>query len=110
MVVRGPALYGLLILQLPNLMKNDALWDVTSCGSCKNRLLELPSSGPQQPHGVTSKKTPFFIATTVKNSNLIYRISCPYALTYVYIQTKVPSRKLHVIFGKEFIFYKMKDS
>jgi hypothetical protein len=26
----------------------------------------------QEPHGVTSKKTPFFIVTVVKTSNLIY--------------------------------------
>jgi hypothetical protein len=31
-------------------MKNGVFWDVMPCGSCKN----------QEPHGVTSQKTPFF--------------------------------------------------
>jgi hypothetical protein len=36
-------------------MKNDVCWDVTPCGSCKKRRLL------QEPHGVTSQKTQFFI-------------------------------------------------
>jgi hypothetical protein len=32
-------------------MKNNVFWDVTPCDSCK---------GLQEPHGVTSQKTPFF--------------------------------------------------
>jgi hypothetical protein len=31
-------------------MKNGVFWVVTPCGSCKN----------QEPHGVTTQKTPFF--------------------------------------------------
>jgi hypothetical protein len=42
-------------------MKNGVFWDVMPCGSCKNL---------QEPHGVTSQKTPFFIVTAVKTSNL----------------------------------------
>jgi hypothetical protein len=30
----------------------------------------------QEPHGVTCQKTPFFIVTTVKTSNLTYRVDC----------------------------------
>jgi plasmid maintenance system killer protein len=42
-------------------MNNGVFGDVTPCGSC--RFL-------QEPHGVTSQKTPFFIVTAVKTSNL----------------------------------------
>jgi hypothetical protein len=45
-------------------MKNGAFWDVTPCGSCKNH----------EPHGVTTQKTPFFIVTAVKTSNLTRNI------------------------------------
>jgi hypothetical protein len=41
-------------------MKNGVFWDVMPCGSGKN----------QEPHGITSQKTPFFIVTAVKTSNL----------------------------------------
>jgi hypothetical protein len=75
-------------------MKNGVFWVVTPCGSCKNRLLEEPGasfirvrrllvaacvvpSSPifvtlmkEAPHGVTTQKTPFFIVTAVKTSNL----------------------------------------
>jgi hypothetical protein len=42
-------------------LKNGVFWDVTPCGSCKDL---------QEPHGVTFQKTPFFIVTVVKTSNL----------------------------------------
>jgi hypothetical protein len=48
-------------IETNDLMKNGVFWDVTPCGSCKNL---------QEPHGVTSQKTPFFIVTAVKTSNL----------------------------------------
>jgi hypothetical protein len=37
----------------------------------------------QEPHGVTSQKTPFFIVTAVKTSNLtnFIKLSIPYLLT-----------------------------
>jgi hypothetical protein len=35
-------------------MKNCVFWEVTPCGSCKNTHFL------QEPHGVTSQKTPFF--------------------------------------------------
>jgi hypothetical protein len=38
-------------------MKNGVFWDVTPCGSCKNL---------QEPHGVTSQKTPFFHRNLVR--------------------------------------------
>jgi hypothetical protein len=48
-------------------MKNGVFWDVTPCGSCKNRSLGGTwRQGPpkrrflQEPHGVTSQKIPFF--------------------------------------------------
>jgi hypothetical protein len=40
-------------------IKNGVFWDVTPCGSFL-----------QEPHGVTSQKTPFFIVTAMKTSNL----------------------------------------
>jgi hypothetical protein len=40
-------------------MKNVVLWDIKT----KRRFL-------QEPHGVTTQKTPFFIVTAVKTSNL----------------------------------------
>jgi hypothetical protein len=45
-------------------MKNGVFWVVTPCGSCKNRRFL------QDPHGVTTQKTQFFIITAVKTSNL----------------------------------------
>jgi hypothetical protein len=49
--------------------KNGVFWDVTPCGSCKYRFLK-------EPHNVTSQKTPYFIVTAVKTSNLIrYKVS-----------------------------------
>jgi hypothetical protein len=41
--------------------QNCVFWDVTPCGSFKNRI-----------HGVTSQKTSFFIVTAVKTSNLTF--------------------------------------
>jgi hypothetical protein len=35
----------------------------------------------QEPHGVTSQKTPFFIVTAVKTSNLKYVVSSPIFVT-----------------------------
>jgi hypothetical protein len=37
-------------------VKKGVFWDVTPCGS--------------EPHGVKSQKTPFFIVTAVKTSNI----------------------------------------
>jgi hypothetical protein len=77
-------------------MKNGVFWDITPCGSSKNRVSEeLGASSirvtrivelgttialtsnrrmlrrfSQEPHGVTSQKTPFFIVTAMKTSNL----------------------------------------
>jgi hypothetical protein len=79
-------------------MKNGVFWDVMPCGSCKNRRFGGTSSSfikvtrigelgttlaatsnrrtlrrswfLQEPHGLTSQKTPFFIVTAVKTSNL----------------------------------------
>jgi hypothetical protein len=45
-------------------LKNAVFWDVTPCGSCKNR----PFGGT--PHDVASPKTTFFIVTAVKTSDL----------------------------------------
>jgi hypothetical protein len=46
-------------------LKNGVFWDITPCGSCKNRHRFV-----QEPHGVTSQKASFFIVTAVKTSNL----------------------------------------
>jgi hypothetical protein len=43
--------------------KNGVFWDVMLCGSSKNRRF----GGT---HSVTSQKTPLFIVTAVKTSNL----------------------------------------
>jgi hypothetical protein len=42
-------------------MKNGVFWVVTPCGSCKN-LRQVPPKRRflQEPHGVTTQKTPFF--------------------------------------------------
>jgi hypothetical protein len=80
-------------------LKNGVLWVVTPCGSCKNRRFggtwrllhqgdkigELGTTQAagvrqfppkhrflQEPQGVTSLKTPFFIVTAVKTSNLTH--------------------------------------
>jgi hypothetical protein len=39
----------------------------------KEALRSSETSVLKEPHGVTSQKTPFFIATVVKTSNLTYR-------------------------------------
>jgi hypothetical protein len=72
-------------------MLNAVFWDVMPCGSLRTDISEerityiirvkiisklgmlAVTSTPflQQPHGVTSQKKAFFIATTVKTSNLM---------------------------------------
>jgi hypothetical protein len=42
-------------------LKNGVFWDVTPCGWFL-----------QEPHGLASQKTPFFIVTAVKTSNLTW--------------------------------------
>jgi hypothetical protein len=42
-------------------MKNAVFWDIMPCGSCKNRLSE-ERRFLEEPHGVTSQKTAFFIS------------------------------------------------
>jgi hypothetical protein len=53
----------------PNL-KNGVFWVVTPCGFCKNRRFGGTWRLLQEPHGVTTQETPFFIVTAVKTSNL----------------------------------------
>jgi hypothetical protein len=55
-----------------SVLKNGVFWVVTPCGSC--RFL-------QEPHGITTQKTPFFIVTAVKTSNLKYQFSSPTSLS-----------------------------
>jgi hypothetical protein len=43
-------------------MKSGVFWVVTPCGSCKN----------QEPHGVTTQKTPFFINERVHKLRFIF--------------------------------------
>jgi hypothetical protein len=50
-------------------MKNTVFWDVTPCGSCKNRISE-ERRFLQEPYGAKSQKTAFFIVTAVETSNL----------------------------------------
>jgi hypothetical protein len=78
-------------------MKNAVFWDMTPCGSYKNRRFvgtyRLHHQGEenrrarndvsnnvrpkrrffQEPYGVTSQKTVFFIVITVKTSELMYQ-------------------------------------
>jgi hypothetical protein len=43
-------------------MKNGVFWDVTPCDSCKNRRQVPPKRRfLQEPHGVTTQKTSFFM-------------------------------------------------
>jgi hypothetical protein len=66
-------------------LKNGVFLDVTPCGPCKYRFFRMNLAPPslrwqypptrrflQEPHGVTSQKMPFFIATAVKTSNLTW--------------------------------------
>jgi hypothetical protein len=39
------------------------------------RVTKICELGTQEPHGVTTQKTPFFIVTAVKTSNLTYFLS-----------------------------------
>jgi hypothetical protein len=71
-----------------NILKNSVFWNVTPCGSCKNRRLEeriasiiswwwrwyVPPKRRflQDPHVVTSLKTAFFLVTALKTSDLTY--------------------------------------
>jgi hypothetical protein len=51
-----------------NTLENEEIieeWCLLGCGSCRNL---------QEPHGVTTQKTPFFIVTAVKTSNLTEEI------------------------------------
>jgi hypothetical protein len=60
-------------------MKNGVFWDVTPCGSCKNRRFggtwrllhhgDKKSRFLQEPHGVTSQKAPFFIKPNLSKHN-----------------------------------------
>jgi hypothetical protein len=89
-------------------MKNGVFWVVTPCGSCKNhvseesgpsfiRVTKIGELGTtqaatsnrrtlrsvrrflQEPHGVTTQKTPFFIVTAVETSNLTLETKCLHA-------------------------------
>jgi hypothetical protein len=62
--------YNAVRIVYENKQWNGVFWDVTSCGSCKELLTSL-----QEPHSVSSQKTPFFIVTAVKTSNPIYKDS-----------------------------------
>jgi hypothetical protein len=100
------------------LLKNGIFWDVTPCGSSKNRVSEVRSASIirvtriflrsvrrllvtasvvpsslkvppkrlllQEPHGVTSQKTPSFTVTAVKTSNLTYSIKVYEFVTMAY--------------------------
>jgi hypothetical protein len=53
------------------MLKNSVFWDVTPCGSLMKQALIPPKLRfLQEPHSVTSQKTPFFIVTAVKTSNV----------------------------------------
>jgi hypothetical protein len=45
-------------------MKNYVFWNITPCGSCENRV--PPKRWfLEEPHGVTSQKTTFFISVLI---------------------------------------------
>jgi hypothetical protein len=78
------------------ILKNGVFWDVTPCGSCKNRRLggtwRLLHQGDKN-RGVTSQKTPFLIVTAVKTSNLTKKILIEFK-----IYTCISSVSLQLVF------------
>jgi hypothetical protein len=56
-------------------MKNAVFWDVTSCGSCKNRYYS-ETSVLKEPKGVTPQKTEFYVVTAVKTPNVTSAENC----------------------------------
>jgi hypothetical protein len=61
-------------------LKNGVFWVVTPCGSGKKRQVAPKRRFLKEPHGVTTQKTPFFIVTAVKTSNLTTEF------VYLYLQ------------------------
>jgi hypothetical protein len=58
-------------------LKKAIFWNGTRCGSCKNRRFggkyRLHHQGDkklEEPHGLTSQKTTFFIVTAVESTNI----------------------------------------
>jgi hypothetical protein len=54
-------------------LKNGVFWDVIPCGSCKK--LATPYKILQEPHGVTSQKTPFFMFLSLFRAEPIQSIT-----------------------------------
>jgi hypothetical protein len=58
------------------ILKNAIFWDVTPCGSCIRTDISPKHRFLQEPRGVASQKTEFFIVTAMKTSNLTgYRLN-----------------------------------
>jgi hypothetical protein len=109
-----------LSIKFHNSMKNGVFWDVTPC--CIRQLLVTASvvtSSPifvtlmkealissemsflQEPYGVTTQKTSFFIVTTVKTTNLTIHNS---RLMLMGIGQRVQCKKrLSMLLSKDFI-------
>jgi hypothetical protein len=100
-------------------LKNGVFWVVTPCGSCKNhrfggtwRLLHQGDKNRctrrrqfppkrrflQEPHGVTTQKTPFFIVTAVKTSNLTLKlVTCSCELSLIKLHGATSHKTQHII-------------
>jgi hypothetical protein len=48
----------------------------------KEALSSSETSCLQEPHGITSQKTPFFIVTAVKTSSLMYWMECVFIASF----------------------------
>jgi hypothetical protein len=81
----------MILFLIPNYLKNGVFWDVTPCGSCKNRRFGggarfLRNVSSYKSHtALTSQKTPFFIVTAVKNlkSSKLFNFNITYVLNQV---------------------------
>jgi hypothetical protein len=70
---------GYIVRTASKSVKNYVFWDVTPCGSCKNRVSEGLSASIIRVTGIgelgtlaviSNRRVPFFIVTAVKTSNL----------------------------------------
>jgi hypothetical protein len=70
-------------------VKNAVFWDVAPCKSCVNRRFGgtylLHCRFTQYLHGATSQKTPFFIVTAVKTSNLTSS-RCDLSISHLWLE------------------------
>jgi hypothetical protein len=69
-------------------LKNAVFWDVTPCGSCKNRRFG-GTSVLTRGIRLTSQKTSFFIVTAVNPSNVRYQLCFPASFNYIAVRVTI---------------------